>query len=124
MSIKVYEYSACDTCKRAIKFLNTNGILFQKFAIVEQPPTAAELKQMLNFMIASGGSIKNLFNTSGVQYRELNIAEKFKSGLSDADALHLLSINGKLIKRPFLLTKNNGTVGFKQNVWEQLLKVN
>jgi arsenate reductase-like glutaredoxin family protein len=41
--------------------------------------------------------------------------------MSEAEALKLLSKNGKLIKRPFLLTKNGGTVGFKPKVWDELI---
>jgi arsenate reductase-like glutaredoxin family protein len=37
------------------------------------------------------------------------------------EAIKLLSKNGKLIKRPFLLTNNNGTVGFKEETWKKLL---
>ena len=73
---------------------------------------------MLGYIKKQGGSIKNLFNTSGVQYRELKIADKLKSGLSDEEALQLLSKNGKLIKRPFALTKTTGVVGFKEEVWK------
>ncbi len=70
----------------------------------------------------AGLSIKNLFNTSGVQYRELKISEKLKAGMSEADALKLLSQNGKLIKRPFLLTAKSGAVGFDEASWAKLIK--
>lgn len=121
MSIKVYEYNKCSTCVKALKFLDAKGVKYQKLPIVDQPPTAKELKQMLEFIKADGGSFKNLFNTSGVQYRELNISDKIKAGLTEAEALKLLAGNGKLIKRPFLLTGDNGTVGFKEDVWKKLI---
>ncbi|MBY0554897.1 arsenate reductase family protein [bacterium] len=121
MSIKIYEYSKCSTCVKALKFLDAKGIKYQKFPIVDQPPTAKELKQMLEYIKAGGGSFKNLFNTSGVQYRELNISEKIKNGLTEAEALKLLAGNGKLIKRPFLLTDDDGSVGFKEDVWKKLI---
>jgi arsenate reductase-like glutaredoxin family protein len=41
--------------------------------------------------------------------------------MSEAEALKLLSQNGKLIKRPFLLTTHDGTVGFKPETWVKLL---
>lgn len=120
MSIKIYEYNKCSTCVKALKFLDAKGVKYQKLPIVDQPPTAKELKQMLEFIKADGGSFKNLFNTSGVQYRELNISEKIKEGLSETDALKLLAGNGKLIKRPFLLTDKTGTVGFKEEIWKKI----
>jgi arsenate reductase len=121
MSLKVYEYKNCSTCQKALKFLDKNKISYTKLPIVDQPPTLSELKKMLKFIKDSGGSIKNLFNTSGVQYRELKIADKLKAGLSESDALLLLSENGKLIKRPFLLGKDFGVVGFKEDVWKSEL---
>lgn len=77
---------------------------------------------MLEYIKRDGGSFKNLFNTSGQQYRELKIAEKLKAGMAEAEALKLLAGNGKLIKRPFLLIDKNGAVGFKQDMWEKLIK--
>lgn len=98
------------------------GANFTRLSIVDSPPTITELKRMVGFLEREGGSFKQLFNTSGEQYRTLKIAEKIKAGLTEAEALSILSENGKLIKRPFLLTKDNGTVGFKAEKWQKLLE--
>ena len=121
MKLKIYRLENCDTCKKALQFLDTKKIAYEAIAIVEKPPTLAELKQMLSFVKKSEGTVKNLFNTSGVQYRELKVSDQFKSGLSETEALKLLSQNGKLIKRPFVLGSNFGLVGFKKEVWEKYL---
>lgn len=122
MSVKVYEYANCSTCKKALKFLDTKKIEYSKIAIVDKPPTEAELKKMLQYLKADGKTIKNLFNTSGQLYRELNMSEKLKTDVSEAELLKLLSKNGKLIKRPFILTDNTGTVGFNEDEWKKLVK--
>jgi arsenate reductase len=119
--MKIYEYKNCDTCKKAIRFLEANGAKFERLPIVDQPPTLAELKKMLGYLKAEGLTFKALFNTSGQLYRELDIATKLKAGLTESEALELLSKNGKLIKRPFLLTSTSGTVGFKEDVWKKLI---
>jgi len=119
--MKVYEYPACSTCKKALKFLETRKIKFEKIPIVEKPPKLSELKKMLEYLREDGGDLKNLFNTSGVQYRELGIAQKLKEGMSEKDALALLAKNGKLIKRPFILTDRWGVVGFKEERLKTLL---
>ena len=119
--IKVYEYKKCSTCQKAIKYLDSKKFSYQNIPIVERPPSISELKKMLQYLKAEGGTFKNLFNTSGIQYRELGISEKIKNGLTEAEALKLLSENGKLIKRPFLLTESSGTVGFKQDEWKRIL---
>ncbi len=120
--IKIYGYNKCDTCRKAIQFLEKQNIPFENKPIVEQPPTITELKKMLGFIEKNGGTFKNLFNTSGVQYRELGISEKLKSGWTEKAALQLLSENGKLIKRPFLLSDDFGFVGFKIDEWKKIFK--
>lgn len=122
MSIKVYEYQKCSTCVKAIKFLDAKKVKYTKIAIAETPPTQTELKQMLKYLKDKGGSLKNLFNTSGILYRENKISEKLNAGMTEAAAIKLLSENGKLVKRPFLLTETDGCVGFKEDQWKAILK--
>ena len=122
MDLKFYEYSKCSTCQKALKYLTSQKINFEKIAIVDHPPTLSELKKMLQFLKNDGKNFKNLFNTSGVLYRELKISEQLKNGLTESDALKLLSQNGKLIKRPFLIGPDFGTVGFNESAWKTLLR--
>lgn len=66
------------------------------------------------------GELRKLFNTSGVQYRELKMKDKLPT-MTETEAIDLLSQNGKLIKRPFLLTPATGLIGFNENIWDQQL---
>lgn len=109
----LYIYPKCSTCKNAMKFVENNGLKFNVKDISKTPPTMTELKEMLSLQ---EGNIKKLFNTSGIQYREMNLSEKLKT-LSEDEALRLLSENGMLVKRPFLVTKNVGLLGFKEDQW-------
>ena len=120
--MKVYQYNKCSTCVKALKFLDSKNISYESLPIVDRPPSITELKKMLTYVKNRGGTFKNLFNTSGVQYRELKISEQIKSGLTEAESLQMLSKNGKLIKRQFLLTDKNGAVGFDQKLWTELFK--
>jgi arsenate reductase len=122
LTMKIYEYAKCTTCQKALKFLDGKKLKYQKIPIAEHPPSMSELKKMIGYLKADGGSFKNLFNTSGILYREFGISDKLKKGMTESAALDLLSKHGKLIKRPFLLTENGGTVGFKEEKWKQLLK--
>jgi Spx/MgsR family transcriptional regulator len=115
--VKVYEYSGCSTCRKALKFLDSRGVAYRAVPIVETPPSAAELKAMLKF----AGDLRRLFNTSGVLYREMGVAEKLKT-LDEAGALALLAKHGKLVKRPFVLLKDRGLLGFKEEEWKTAFK--
>lgn len=120
MSIKVYEYKNCSTCKKALKWLDANKKHFTSFQITDNPPSVKEIEMMLEHIKGRGGSFKQLFNTSGVQYREKKIAEKIKKGMTEEEAIELLAQNGRLIKRPFVISKRTGAVGFQEDVWRKL----
>ena len=114
----VYTYAKCSTCRNAVKWLTAEGVSFTEKPIRETPPSKAELKRMLAFQ---GGELRKLFNTSGGDYREMKLGEKLAS-MSTADAFELLSANGNLVKRPFLLSETVGLVGFKAEVWVEAFK--
>jgi arsenate reductase len=116
-TLRFYSYSGCSTCKKAQAFLKKNAVAFEEVAIVENPPTVAELKEMLAHQ---KGELRKLFNTSGQLYREMKISEKLPK-LSEAEALKLLSQHGKLVKRPFALGKGVGLVGFSETEWRKQL---
>jgi len=117
MSFKIYQYPKCSTCRKALKFLDAHNIPYTAIDITENPPTKTELKQMLKHQ---NNELRKLFNTSGVQYRELKIKDKLPT-MTHSEAIDLLSQNGKLIKRPFLLTQTTGFVGFKEDLWQALI---
>jgi arsenate reductase len=96
--------------------LDQKKVDYERVPIVEEPPTLAELKDMLTHQ---KGEIKKLFNTSGQLYRELGVSEKLPK-MSETEALKLLSKHGKLVKRPFVLTDKDGLVGFKEEEWKKV----
>lgn len=115
--MKIYSYKGCGTCRNALKYLDGKNVKYELLPIREQPPTVAELKKMLGYY---KGELKRLFNTSGLDYKALNIKEKLPK-MSVQEALTLLSKNGNLVKRPFVLTSNGGLVGFKPEEWDRLV---
>lgn len=105
----IYTLKTCDTCRKATKWLRENEIEFTEIPIRETPPSEAELRRALSDI---GGDIRKLFNTSGQDYRALNLKVKLPS-LSEDEAIALLASNGNLIKRPFLVDEHRTLVGFK-----------
>jgi arsenate reductase len=118
MAVRVYQYAKCSTCSDALKFLDSKKIAYEALPIVEKPPTIAELKTMLAAVKKRGGSLKNLFNTSGMLYREMGLSAKLPK-LSEAEALGLLAKNGMLVKRPFALGSDVHLLGFKADEWKK-----
>lgn len=107
-------YPKCSTCQKAKNFLEEQGIEFQERHIVEQCPTAEELKAWRQ---ASGLPLKRFFNTSGLKYKALKLKEKLPE-MPEEEQLTLLSTDGMLIKRPILVTDAGVLVGFKPAEWE------
>lgn len=114
----IYIYGKCSTCKNAIRFLEENKIPFKAKEITEHPPSIEELQQMLKYQ---DGQVKKLFNTSGNLYKEMQLSEKLQN-MPLKDALNLLTKHGMLVKRPFLIGKNFGAIGFKEADWLKLMK--
>jgi arsenate reductase len=117
MSLRIYAYANCDTCRKALKFLAAQKVAHEVIPIREQPPTVAELRKMLGYV---GGDLRKLFNTAGQDYRALDMKTQLPK-LSEDEALALLASNGNLVKRPFALTKKAGVVGFREEEWEKLI---
>lgn len=115
---KFYHYPNCSICRKAQKWLEGHDQKLEIVDITLLPPSTKELKKALTL---SGRKITDLLNTSGVQYRQLNLKAKIKN-MTDDEILHLLSKNGKLIKRPLVLDAKKATVGFKEDEFQKTWK--
>ena len=110
------EYPKCSTCKKAKKWLEDNKIDFEDRHIVDDNPTIEELKEWIG---RSGLDIKKWFNTSGLKYKELKLKEKLPT-MSEEEKIKLLASDGKLIKRPVIVTDKEIFTGFKEEQWNVL----
>ncbi len=63
-------------------------------------------------------TIRKVFNTSGLAYRQRNLKDVLPN-LSDEQALHLLSTDPNLIKRPLLVTSTLAIAGFDPEIWQR-----
>ena len=116
-TVTIYTLHQCSTCKEATNWLRAHRIDFIEKPIRETPPSLRELRTMLK---AQDGKLGRLFNSSGMEYRALGMAEKLPA-MTEDESLRLLAGNGSLVKRPFLLGPEVGLVGFKEPAWAAAL---
>ena len=118
MSVLFIEYPKCTTCKKAKRWLDEHGVVYDDRHIVEQNPTADELAAWQG---RSGLPVRRFFNTSGMRYRELGIKARLDAGMGDDEAFALLATDGMLVKRPIVVTDDTVLVGFKEDLWAEAL---
>ena len=108
-------YPKCSTCKKAQAWLDQRGIPYELRLIREENPSAEELKA---WQIRSGLPLKRFFNTSGLQYKTLNLKEKLPQ-MSEEEQLALLASDGMLVKRPLLVSEDFVLTGFREAEYEE-----
>ena len=111
-------YPKCTTCQKAKKWLEENNVAFIERHIRENNPTVDELKAWHR---QSGLPLKKFFNTSGLQYKVLQLKEKLPT-MSEDEQFELLASDGMLVKRPLLIGETFVLVGFKEAEWANTLK--
>ena len=117
--LKVYCYSRCTTCQKALKWLDAKGVKYELIDIKEKNPDEKTLRK---YYAMSGLPLKRFFNTSGIQYRELELSKKLPT-MSEDDQFKLLASDGMLVKRPLLVGKDFVLTGFKEAEWSEKLSV-
>ena len=110
-------YAKCNTCKKAQAWLTAQGKEFEVRDIKEQNPTEAELRTWHD---RSGLPLKKFFNTSGLQYKALDLKTRLP-GMTEDEQFALLASDGMLVKRPILLAGDRVLVGFKEAEWAEVL---
>ena len=115
--LKVYCYSKCTTCKKALAWLDEKGIKYELLDIKEQHPDEETLKKYYKM---SGYPLKRFFNTSGLLYKELELSKKLPS-MSEDEQFRLLASDGMLVKRPLLVKDETVLTGFREKEWEAIL---
>ena len=112
------EYPKCSTCKKAKKWLDDHSCVYEDRHIVEDNPSAEELKR---WHAASGLPLKKFFNTSGMLYKQMNLKDRLPD-MTEQEQIELLASNGMLVKRPILGKDETVLVGFRETEWETILQ--
>jgi len=111
-------YPKCGTCKKAQTWLDAQGVAYDFRDIKLENPSEEELR---TWWKASGLPLKKFFNTSGLQYKALQLKDKLPT-MSEEEQLALLATDGMLVKRPLLIGADFVLTGFRQAEWEEKVK--
>ena len=104
-----YSYLKCSTCRKAAKWLDQKDFEYQLIDIVKEPPLLDYLNLALN---QYSEDKKRIFNTRGKAFKMVNLDIY---SLSREEIVQLLSSDGKLIKRPFLVFEEKKVIlGFNE----------
>jgi arsenate reductase len=109
--IKVYFLKTCDTCKRILKEINTDGFELQE--IKENPVNAAQLEEMYKL----SNSYEALFNKRSKLYKAMDLKSKT---ISEAGYRQYILDEYTFLKRPVFIVDNDIFIGNSKKVVEEL----
>lgn len=104
--LKMYGLKNCDTCRKAMKWLKSEGIAYEFKDVRKGGVDAADIAGW-----AKDVGIESLLNRRGTTWRSLSDADKAK-GEGDG-AVALMAEHPALIKRPVFVKGGQTRVGFK-----------
>lgn len=112
--LKVYGLKNCDTCRKARKWLDTEGIEHTFLDVRADGITQADVQ-----MWANAADWEVLLNKRGTTWRGL--PDDVKNSISEATAIPLMAEHPATIKRPvFVKADGSVAVGFTKAVQDGL----
>ena len=108
---KVYFLQTCDTCRRILKEVNTDG--FERQEIKANNITVAQLEEMY----ALSGSYEALFNKRAKLYKAMDLKNQV---LSESDYRQYLMDEYTFLKRPVFIIDEEIFIGNSKKVVENL----
>ena len=108
---KGYFLQTCDTCKRILKEVNTDGFELQE--IRSNPVNAQQLEEMHQL----SGSYEDLFNKRARLYKSMDLKSK---NISEAAYRQYILEEYTFLKRPVFIVENEIFIGNSKSVVEAL----
>lgn len=113
--MKIYGIKNCDTMKKAMTWLDENGIAYEFIDYKKAGIAAAGLPDW-----NQRAGWETLLNRRGLMWKKLSEAER--ADIDEAKALQLMAQYPALIKRPVLDTGKQLLVGFSPESYAEKLK--
>ncbi len=98
MSVTIYHNPVCGTSRKTLEAIRAAGVEPEIIEYVKQPPSRAQLQQMI---AKAGISVRQAMRNKGDLYVELGLAD---ASLSDDALLDAMMAHPVLIERPFVVT--------------------
>lgn len=116
MALQVYGIPNCGTCKKALAWLDANGVGYEFINTKEQPPNREQITDWVATLTA-----RPMRNTSGMAYRALG---EEKKTWSDEQWIEAFSQDAMLLKRPLFVKEGKAVlVGFRASETERQEKL-
>lgn len=114
MSIKIYGIKNCNTVKKALAWLEEQGVEYEFTDYKKNVPTVEHLRKW-----ADAFSLDMLINRRGTTWRRLSDDDKARAN-SPVDALSLMTENMSMVKRPVIeLDGEPKLIGFDEDAYAE-----
>jgi len=110
---KIYYLASCDTCRKIIKSLPENNLVFQD--IRQNPITETELEEMYKL----SGSYESLFSKKAQLYKSMDLKSK---SLTEADFKKYILEHYTFLSRPVFIIDGKIYIGNSQKNVAEVIK--
>lgn len=114
MSITVYGIKNCDTVKKVLKWLDSNGVIYNFHDYKKNDPDINILKQAID---QYGWEI--VINKRGTTWRKL--PDDIKTNTNNNNVIDLAIKNPSIIKRPMVAKGDHILLGFDETIYKDTL---
>ena len=115
MELTIFGIKNCDTMKKAIKWLDDNGVGYHFHDYKKEGVPEQRLRQWLEAL-----GWETVINKRGTTWRKLD--DVVKESMNTEKSVNLAMENSSVIKRPILQSNDFILAGFKADEWENTLK--
>ncbi|MCH9671527.1 MAG: arsenate reductase (glutaredoxin) [Gammaproteobacteria bacterium] len=105
MSVKMYHNPRCSKSRQTLELLKSNGVEPELIEYLQDPPTAAELDDVLTRL---GMEPRDLMRKKESGYAQANLGDE---ALSRAELIAAMINDPILIERPIVLANGKAAVG-------------
>ena len=111
MELTIFGIKNCDTMKKAMKWLDDNGVAYHFHDYKKEGVPEQRLREWLEAL-----GWETVINKRGTTWRQL--PDDVKNGVDESRAVSLMAEHPTLIKRPVTVSEKKTAVGFKEQDYQ------